>query len=106
MVMTKVQNKSGVRISALEIENLKRVRAVSLDCSGTALTVIGGRNGQGKTSILDAIMWALGGDRFKPSRPLRDGAEELKTALATVHPDILPQHYEAIKVALAKKEVF
>jgi hypothetical protein len=33
-------------------------------------------------------------------------AEELKTALATVHPDLLPQHYDAIKAALAKKEVF
>lgn len=66
----------NVKISALEIENLKRVRAVSLDCSGTALTVIGGRNGAGKTSVLDAIMWALGGDRFKPSRPVHEGAEE------------------------------
>jgi DNA repair exonuclease SbcCD ATPase subunit len=68
--------KSAVRISALEIENLKRVRAVTLDCSGKALSVIGGRNGQGKTSVLDAICWALGGDRFRPSKPVHEGAEE------------------------------
>lgn len=66
----------SVKITALEVENLKRVRAVSLDCSGEALTVIGGRNGQGKTSILDAIMWVLGGDRFRPSNPVHDGADE------------------------------
>jgi DNA repair ATPase RecN len=66
----------GVKITALEVENLKRLRAVALDCSGESLTVIGGRNGQGKTSVLDAIMWALGGDRFRPSNPVREGAEE------------------------------
>jgi hypothetical protein len=67
---------AGVKITALEVENLKRVRAVSLDCSGDSLTVIGGRNGQGKTSVLDGIMWALGGDRFKPSQPVHAGADE------------------------------
>ena len=66
----------NVKILGLEVENLKRVRAVSLDCSGDALTVIGGRNGQGKTSVLDGIMWALGGDRFKPSQPVHEGADE------------------------------
>ncbi len=68
-----------VKIHALEVENVKRVKAVSLDCSGQALTIIGGGNAQGKTSLLDSIMWTLGGDRFKPSRPLRDGAEKLAT---------------------------
>lgn len=67
---------SNVKITALEVENLKRVVAVSLDCTGQSLTVIGGNNGQGKTSVLDGIMWALGGDRFKPSNPVHQGAEE------------------------------
>jgi DNA repair ATPase RecN len=64
-----------VKITALEIENVKRVRAVALDVAGP-LTVIGGRNGQGKTSVLDAIMWALGGDRYRPSQPVHEGAEK------------------------------
>jgi DNA repair exonuclease SbcCD ATPase subunit len=68
----KTQN---VKIAALELENVKRVRAVSLTVADKALTVIGGRNGQGKTSVLDAIMWALGGDRFKPSNPNREGSD-------------------------------
>jgi DNA repair exonuclease SbcCD ATPase subunit len=68
--------RDNVKIIALEVENLKRVVAVSLDCSGRSLTVIGGGNGQGKTSILDGIMWALGGDKFRPSNAVHDGAEE------------------------------
>ncbi|MBQ9994640.1 MAG: AAA family ATPase [Clostridia bacterium] len=62
------------KITSLEIENVKRVRAIALTPAESGLTVIGGRNGQGKTSVLDAIAWALGGDRFKPSQPQRDGS--------------------------------
>lgn len=58
-----------VKINRLEIENVKRVRAVSLEPSASGLTVIGGKNAQGKTSVLDAIAWALGGNKFKPSNP-------------------------------------
>lgn len=64
----------SVKISALELENVKRIRAVSLKPSESGLTVIGGNNSQGKTSVLDAITWALGGDRNKPSTPVRDGS--------------------------------
>lgn len=64
----------AVKISALELENVKRVRALSLEPTPDGLTVIGGGNGQGKTSVLDAIAWALGGNRKRPDRPTRDGS--------------------------------
>lgn len=57
-----------VKISALQLENVKRVRAVQLVPYKDGLTVIGGRNGQGKTSVLDAIAYALGGETFRPSQ--------------------------------------
>lgn len=63
-----------IKINSLEIENVKRVKAVALEPAKDGLTIIGGRNNQGKTSVLDAIAWALGGDRFKPSSPKRDGS--------------------------------
>lgn len=64
----------SVKISSLELENVKRIRAVQIVPTSTGLTVIGGNNGQGKTSVLDAIAWALGGDRYRPSAPTRDGS--------------------------------
>ena len=64
----------AVKISALEIENVKRVKAVALEPTPTGITIIGGGNGQGKTSVLDAITWALGGDRYRPSEPAREGS--------------------------------
>ena len=61
----------SIKINQLEIENVKRVKAVTLTPTSSGLTVIGGKNNQGKTSILDAIAWALGGDKFRPSNPVR-----------------------------------
>ena len=63
-----------MKISKLEIENVKRVKAVSIEPTQNGLTVIGGRNNQGKTSVLDSIAWALGGDKFKPTSARRDGS--------------------------------
>lgn len=63
-----------MKITKLEVENVKRVRAVEITPAQDGLTVIGGKNGQGKTSILDAIAWALGGEKFRPSSETREGS--------------------------------
>ena len=63
-----------MKIAKLELENVKRVRAVEIEPAIDGLTVIGGKNGQGKTSVLDAIAWALGGEKFRPSAAQRDGS--------------------------------
>lgn len=64
----------AMKINKLEIENVKRVKAVKLEPTANGLTVIGGDNNQGKTSILDAIAWALGGEKYRPSQPQREGS--------------------------------
>ena len=64
----------SVKITALEAENVKRIKAVALPPSPTGLTLVGGNNNQGKTSVLDALAWALGGERFRPTAAQRDGA--------------------------------
>ena len=63
-----------MKITKLEIENVKRVKAVELVPARNGLTVIGGKNGQGKTSILDAIAWALGGEKYRPTNEQREGS--------------------------------
>lgn len=63
-----------VKINKLEIENLKRVKAVKIEPTANGLTIIGGNNNQGKTSVLDSIAWALGGERFRPSEAQRQGS--------------------------------
>ena len=63
-----------MKILGLEIANIKRVKAIHI-VPTDQLVKITGANGQGKTSILDAIMWALvGGDAIQ-SQPIRQGED-------------------------------
>lgn len=64
----------SLKINKLEIENVKRIKAVKIEPTESGLTIIGGKNNQGKTSVLDSIAWALGGERYKPSQAVREGS--------------------------------
>jgi len=61
-----------IKINQLEIENVKRIKAVKVEPSSSGLTIIGGKNNQGKTSVLDSIAWALGGNQYRPSAAQRE----------------------------------
>ena len=63
-----------MKINKLEIENVKRVKAVRIRPSENGLTIIGGDNEQGKTSVLDAIAYALGGEKYRPTNLNREGS--------------------------------
>ena len=62
----------SVTITTLEAENVKRIKAVQIIPAPTGLTLVGGNNNQGKTSVLDALAWALGGEKFRQAP--RDGS--------------------------------
>ena len=64
----------SIKINKLEIENVKRIKAVKVEPTANGLTIIGGKNNQGKTSVLDSIAWALGGETFRPSEATRQGS--------------------------------
>lgn len=64
----------SVKITQFEAENVKRIKAVQITPAANGLTLIGGGNNQGKTSVLDSIAWALGGEKFRPAAAQRDGA--------------------------------
>lgn len=64
----------SMKINKLEIENVKRVKAVKIEPTSDGLTIIGGKNNQGKTSVLDAIAWTLGGERYRPAAAVREGS--------------------------------
>lgn len=64
-----------MKIVRLETENVKRIRAVDITPGDSNMVVIGGRNAQGKSSLLDSIEMALGGAGSVPQRPVRNGEE-------------------------------
>jgi hypothetical protein len=69
-----------MKIIRLSAENFKRLRAVEITPSGNVVE-IRGRNGAGKSSILDAIECAVMGGDVLPSRPIRRGEETAKIRL-------------------------
>jgi hypothetical protein len=62
-----------MKIVGLIAENVKRIKVVEVRPKGSVI-VIGGQNDQGKSSLLDAIEFALEGKRSHPKEPLRRGA--------------------------------
>ena len=56
-----------MKIISFELENVKRVALVRMAPAENGLTVIGGKNAAGKTSVLDGIVYALGGEKYRPS---------------------------------------
>jgi septal ring factor EnvC (AmiA/AmiB activator) len=63
------------KIVALTSQNVKRITAVHIEPGDDGCVLIGGKNAQGKSSVLDSIMYALGGANSLPEEPIRHGEE-------------------------------
>ncbi|MEV4991244.1 AAA family ATPase [Pseudarthrobacter sp. LMD1-1-1.1] len=73
------------KIISLKSTNYKRLRAVEIrpDQDGN-LVIVAGKNGQGKSSVLDSITAALGGVNAKTTpKPIRDGEDRAEIVLET-----------------------
>ena len=71
-----------MRILQLRSENIKRIKAVEITPDGKGgLVIISGKNEQGKTSVLDSIMAALGGKEAIPKEPIHRGAAKASVRL-------------------------
>ena len=64
------------KITGLKVSNFKRVKLIEIQPEQNGLTILGGNNRQGKSSILDAIAYALGGESFRPSTVNNTDADE------------------------------
>lgn len=69
-----------MKIVKLTAENIKRLKAVEITPTG-ALVEVTGKNGQGKSSVLDAIWWALAGAEHIQTVPIRRGEEKARIRL-------------------------
>lgn len=62
------------RIAEFRAENFMRLKTVAIRPDGDVVQITGA-NGQGKTSVLDGVLAALGGGRAIPMKPIRTGEE-------------------------------
>lgn len=69
-----------MKIVKLTSENIKRVKAVNITPDGNVVKITG-KNAQGKTSVLDSILYALSGKREIPENVIREGADSGRVEL-------------------------
>lgn len=69
-----------MKIIKLVSEGFKRLQAVSIEPKSNVVKITG-KNKQGKTSILDSIWAALGGDKAAPQKPIKDGEKKARIEL-------------------------
>ena len=69
-----------MKIVQLRAENVKRLIAVEITPEGNVIEITG-KNGAGKTSVLDSIWWALAGNRTHQAVPVRQGETEAVISL-------------------------
>lgn len=62
-----------MRITEIEVRDVLKIKYVHITPNGP-MTIVGGRNAQGKTSFLNSIAMALGGEKLCPTKPIRKGA--------------------------------
>ena len=67
-------------IHSLTAENIKKIKIATIRPTSST-TVISGKNGQGKTSLLDSYWWALGGKEAIQQCPIREGQEKASIKL-------------------------
>jgi energy-coupling factor transporter ATP-binding protein EcfA2 len=65
-----------MRIKTIHVQNFKKIRNVKLEDADRGLILIGGKNGAGKSSFLDAVTCLLTGAEAIPANPIRDGEKE------------------------------
>jgi predicted ATP-dependent endonuclease of OLD family len=71
-----------MHIISLKAENIKKLRAVEIVPEGNVIKITG-KNGAGKSSVLDSIVMAFEGGKKLPKRPIRDGETEAQVVVET-----------------------
>jgi len=69
-----------MKIIKLKAENIKKLVAVEITPTGSVIKITG-KNASGKTSVLDAIFWALGGLNNIQTQPIRKGQTKAKVEI-------------------------
>jgi DNA repair exonuclease SbcCD ATPase subunit len=64
-----------MKIVRLLANNIKRLTAIEIKPDGSVIQITG-KNGAGKSSVLDTIAYGLGGTRLIPDKPIKDGEKK------------------------------
>ena len=92
------------RLNRISITDFKKIKSLDLDLSNT-LTIIGGKNAQGKSSTIDAIVSAIAGAKHSPRVPIRKGADKATVVLSVEGPNGIVELVETFTATGRKVEL-
>lgn len=72
-----------MKIVRLLVENIKKIKTVEIIFGDNNVIVIGGKNKKGKSSVLDALEYALAGKKSIPLEPIRHGETKARVVVET-----------------------
>lgn len=73
-----MKNKEGLRFTSLEVENFKSIEKKIINIQGRSF-LITGKNGQGKSSLIQALLSAVGDPKQQPSIAIKSGETKAST---------------------------
>lgn len=76
-----------MHIERVEVTNFKRIKSVDISTADEAIVTIGGKNAQGKSSLLDAVWNTLGRKQTAVTMPIRDGESKAASTITLSGPD-------------------
>ena len=89
-----------MKITKLIVKQIKGVREIEITAHPT-VNELAGQNGAGKSTVLDSILWALGGTDEIAPRPIRDGEGEGEIVLETESLEVVRRFREGKTPTLA-----
>lgn len=72
---------SPLTVVRLEVDSFKRLSAARVHPTATGLVPVRGKNAQGKSSLIDAMVAALGGTKASPKLPIREGENKAEVVV-------------------------
>lgn len=67
-----------MKLTGVKIEGIRKIRFAELNFDGQHLVEVRGKNGAGKSTVIDSILWMFEGSRSIPSNAITHGCEKGK----------------------------
>lgn len=70
-----MEEKKAMKVKQFTMQNVKGVNLFDYEFPLSGVTTLGGRNNQGKTSVLNGMQYAVGGESYRPTNYHKEDAE-------------------------------
>ena len=67
-----MEQEKVMKVKHFTMQNVKAVNLFDYEFPLSGVTSLGGRNNQGKTSVLNGMQYTIGGESYRPTNSIRN----------------------------------